>query len=412
MYNLLHKIKIKIKSIPFLYQNIISIRKRIRYSIIYCKSGKLYSLEQFIHEIPTTQVLFRKDIKLAYSPPQFDNNVLKSAIFEDKIYTQYAIKSENVLFMGNSNLIISHNKVLYDLPFYDDDHRIDCTDSKIAKIDKAKLLYIKTQKMKISKAIWMGGNYSFNYYHFLYEFAVKFLLLETLDIPTKIPIFLDQICFQVSQFKNIIDILNTKRYPLMSIGENFCYLTNVLFFINAPNFIPPNFLDINDIKAEDVQFDISLLHKLRKTLLPYSSKKVFSEKIFVSRKNASGRRKFNEDEIIGFFSELGFEVVCLETLSIGDQIAMFNQAKYIVGGSGAAFTNILFCNDQCKCILFQKYCLPLSIFSTIAHVAGADLRYITEEATVGKRKYESLHDEFEIDITHLKNQLLSWDFFK
>jgi hypothetical protein len=48
--------------------------------------------------------------------------------------------------------------------------------------------------------------------------------------------------------------------------------------------------------------------------------------------------------------------------------------------------------------------LPFSAFSTLASIVGVDLRYITEEATLGD-KLVRIHDGFEIDIPLLKNTM-------
>jgi len=242
----------------------------------------------------------------------------------------------------------------------------------------------------------------------MYEYAIKFIILNNMNISKNIPIYIDKICFEIPQYKELIDLVNNKKYNLCPAKKDYSYNCNELIYINCPNHIPVNFKDDNKIKAEDFQFDISLLIKLRKYLLSYKKDSNFPEKIFLSRKNANKIRNYNEDEVKDVFINMGFAVVYPETLSVKEQITMFNNAKYIVGGSGAAFTNILFCNKNCKCIVFAKSSIPLSIFSTIAYVAGADLRYITEEATIGKRKINSIHEPFEIDINYLKKYLFSW----
>jgi hypothetical protein len=374
------------------------------------KSGRLCSFDQFLNFFPDNKVLFCRDIKLSYSPPRFENDLSRSTIFEGIEYTQYAIKLKNAMFFGNSNLIVKSDKVLYDLPSYDRMNRFSYTDYRIIIIENGEVTFRKTQEVKIKKAIWMGGNYSWNYFHALYEFAIKFILLKNLNISTKIPILVDEVCLKIPQFNELFNIVNKKKYQLIPVSMECDYMAKELYYINCPMLIPPNYVDGNDVRPEDVQYNVSLLKELRNILLPHSSEKIFPEKVYISRKYASetsGRRRFNEDEVTEFFIRLGFKVFFPENLSIGDQIALFSQAKYIAGGSGAAFTNLLFCNEQCKCIIFSKSYLPISIFSTIAHIVGMDLRYVTEEATKGKRP-GPLHDAFKIDITYLENFMMTW----
>jgi len=354
-------------------------------------------------------VIYRKKEVLSYSPPQFDDQISKSVLFKGTAYDQYAVRLKNAVFYGKSNIIVWNKRVIYDLPFYDKEHRFNYTDPQIIKVKRKKITFLRKQKKVIDKAIWMGGGASYNYYHLMYEFAIKFLWLKNLNINTDVPIFTDQICFEIPQYMELLNIMNQNKYKIMPAHPDCCYLANELYYINCPHIIPPNYINDNDVRVEDVQFDVSMLNELRNFLLPYASKTKFPDKIFISRKNASGLRKFNEDEVIELFDDLGFEVVYPEKLSIIDQITMFHHAKIIAGGSGAALTNILFCNDQCKCIVLIKTRINISIFSTIANTVGVDLRYITEEATTGMNKLQGLHDPFKIDISHLKKQLYSWN---
>lgn len=115
---------------------------------------------------------------------------------------------------------------------------------------------------------------------------------------------------------------------------------------------------------------------------------------------ASGRRKFNEAEVIDVLQNFGFETVFPEELSFSEQISLFSHADFIIGGSGAAFTNLLFCNTSCKVIIFAKNTLPFSGFSTIASFVGFDLVYLTESSSYGE-KNDNLHDSFVINTNKL-----------
>lgn len=76
------------------------------------------------------------------------------------------------------------------------------------------------------------------------------------------------------------------------------------------------------------------------------SDKVFngSEKIFISRKGAKGKRSvLNEDEVFALFEALGFVRYELENFSVAQQVLLFNNAKTVVSFVGSGATNILFC---------------------------------------------------------------------
>ncbi|GHT61870.1 hypothetical protein AGMMS50239_13760 [Bacteroidia bacterium] len=366
-------------------------------------SGRLISFNDLDSE---TDILYSRKTALWYSPPFF--------VWEDPLgllqgleYIQYAVRLKNVALLGDSNLIVfPSGNVLYDLPFYDAENRYLYTDYKIIELKNRKVSYWKGRKRMIDKAVWMGGNYAWNYYHFLYEFVIKFGKLNELQIPTDVPVLVSQKCLDIPQFKELLDIVNEKGYPLIGVDRDEYYEVGELYFINCPNFIPPNNRDDNDGRPSDVQYDKDALDDLRRYLLPYASPKTFAKRVFLSRKTASGRRRFNEEELMRLCAEFGFEEVIADELSFREQISLFSQAEWIIGGSGAAFTNLLFCNIRNKIIILSKTKNPSVVFSTVATVVGADVRYFMEEVPGVKVRTNTLHDPFTINVANFRKYLI------
>lgn len=91
---------------------------------------------------------------------------------------------------------------------------------------------------------------------------------------------------------------------------------------------------------------------LRDTFLPMAHKDAdvskFSEKIFISRKDAAQRKMINEDEIFALFEIKGFKRYELSKMTFLDAIELFKKAKHVVGTHGSSLTNILFCDPGTK----------------------------------------------------------------
>lgn len=85
-----------------------------------------------------------------------------------------------------------------------------------------------------------------------------------------------------------------------------------------------------------------------------------------------------------------------EEYSLEDQIAIFNGAEYIVGGTGAAFTNVLFCSEGCKLICIQSFRANIPIFTTIAYSLGVEMRYC-----LAKTNKKSIHADYHVNIEAL-----------
>jgi capsular polysaccharide biosynthesis protein len=257
----------------------------------------------------------------------------------------------------------------------------------------------------MEKAIWLGGNFSWNYYHLLYEFAVKFIYLNKLDISLDVPVLVDQVCLTNPRYNELLNIANKKGYKLIGVDRRYRSKVRELIHISCPNLIPAHVK--RGAQANDMQFNVNILRDLQAYLLSYSSRKEFPKRIFISRKNASRRRKFNEEAVMQLVSEFGFEAVFPEKLSVADQISLFNQAEWIMGGSGAAFTNLLFCSNSTKVIIISRAYFPFSGFSTIAATLGIYLLYLTEEDTSRDMVRGDIQDPFEIDLPYLKEQLIA-----
>lgn len=67
-----------------------------------------------------------------------------------------------------------------------------------------------------------------------------------------------------------------------------------------------------------------------------------SDRIFISRGAAKARRMRNEHALSRKLETLGFKVVCLEALSLQQQIELFSNATTIIAPHGAGLTNLAF----------------------------------------------------------------------
>lgn len=375
-------------------------------------SAKLISIKEIMAgNFPNVEILSAENVHLYYASPAFnDGSNRKQELSEGREYIQYALIIKNAIVYGDSNLIdLSTKKVLFDMPVLDEAKRYKYTDNstKIINIRGKNVLYWKGLTHTLDEAIWMGGNYSWNYYHLLYEFVIKFLQLNTLNIPADVPVLIDQTCLEIPQFKELLDIANKKKYPLVGLDRRSRMKVGELIFVGCPNFIPPNIKIESGYRPDDTQFNISALRDLRSHFLPYSSQKEFPKRIFISRKNASARRKFNEEEIVQTLSEFEFVVVYPETLSVADQISLFSQAEWIIGGSGAAFANLLFCQPACNVVISTKMRFVVSTFSTIAKALDVNLVYITEEDTNKNVCFKDIHEAYKLDPSYLRNYLIN-----
>jgi len=120
---------------------------------------------------------------------------------------------------------------------------------------------------------------------------------------------------------------------------------------------------------------------LRRWFLPKSQNlgRNYPERIYISRGNASYRRILNEKNVIETLRPWGFVTVQLETLSFGEQVALFAQAKVIMGAHGSGLTNILFCQPGTQVIEWMSPHYNRHYYWVISQYLGLEHYCLTGE---------------------------------
>lgn len=333
--------------------------------------------------------------------------------------TQYPLErihdvNTSLYYLYNAKIIGSSNLVNYDksISIYDAIHSKSC--ENISFVDQGALesfgdLYItrfKKSNVSIEEGIFLSGNFSGNYYHFVYEILSRFYLVRKFSIEPDLPLIVDEIVCKIPQFQDLLNWFNLDKRDVIYVKEGYLYDVKSLYFTTECNFIPPHYSDFSKAHYKDCSFNLDALGFLRETMLENSSNREFAKRIFIARKNASKRRDYNEGQIAGLLEKYGFEIVYPEQHSAADQVAMFNGAEFIVGATGAALTNIISCQKNCKILCLTSSYLDLSIFSTIAKFITVNLQYFSANST----DYQSsnAHETFFIDIQCFERMFIEW----
>lgn len=261
------------------------------------------------------------------------------------------------------------------------------------------------KKVRYKNILFMGGNGSFNYYHWLIEIIPKFLYIND-EILSKNNI--DCIIFSSDVRKNksfgeilkaiLIDInLNIK---IDFIEPNYDIYAENLFYMSTFNNIVFN----SKNKLSDVSYSYfcaKSLKNISEKLIGYYYSGVKEQtkrnKIFLAR-NAEQVRSYNQDEVLSFFQEQGFIPVLLNNMSMQEQINIFQNADFIVGPSGAAWSNIIFCRSGTKMISWLPKSLEqFSSFSSLAKIFECDLHFLISNAI----DENLMHSDYVVDINSL-----------
>jgi capsular polysaccharide biosynthesis protein len=173
-----------------------------------------------------------------------------------------------------------------------------------------------------------GGGANNNYFHWLYDALPRLYMAKTivkLDANTRYLIPEDTYSFQ----KETLDILGVPVGARISSKDCRHLQATNLIATTHPN---PG----EGAPAWVVKF-------LREAFSGCFTDKIAERLIYISRGDSlRGRRLLNEDYLRTRLESVGFSTYRLSELTVSQQIALFSQAKMIVGMHGAGFSNLAF----------------------------------------------------------------------
>lgn len=359
---------------------------------------KIQSVKEFSHEQNLSSSMIRdkrkgESFSLVYSiedsPKSYSSNL------PDLLLTLFS----NVLVIGGCDGLVDYKKKIL---ISDVSASIDTEIYENAKgfIESQHKRYAIGEKInnysEIATGISLCTCFSNNYYHSLYDCFLKLLIVDSLDIKQDIPLIVDSDIKAIPQLYEIFLLLNKKNREVIWVDKGMKLLVNKLYYLNSVHIQPHQIKNVTKINYADFRYDISALRMLRETCLKIKEQKKYPKKIFLSRKGHV-RRKYNEDELFEVIRKHGFEIVHPETYSFKQQVSIFNQADVIVGPTGAAFTNILFCHPGAIGICLMGKEMNIPIFTAGSYVANARLLYFIGNNTSLTTSSHEIQSDFIID---------------
>lgn len=344
------------------------------------------------------------DRKTIVCPVQFidDKEVVP---FEVSLPDTYWAELDEGMIIGSSSVVVTKDgKLLYDMLANRLEYNANMTDNGLCLIGGSPkhignyyiYNYLRNDCLELPTAISLACHMSGNYYHFMFQVASKFYLLSQIDINPGIPIIVDEKVLQVPQLKEVIDALNIENRKIVPIRSNQLCRIKRLYILSEANVIVPNSFSMDNYRTENFAFDKKSLEYLKNTIIKRipPSEDVYPKRIFISRKDCS-RRRCNEEEIEKVVKQFGFETINMENLTIAQQISLFSNAEHIIGGSGAAFTNLLYCSRDTKATMLLSGPNNITCFSSLGIVNDVKTYFsYPDGGTVGHQpKYYVINPE-------------------
>jgi capsular polysaccharide biosynthesis protein len=251
----------------------------------------------------------------------------------------------------------------------------------------------------IREGIFFGGNGSFNYYHWMLEILPRSIFLDR--IPREfahLPILVSDIVSKQPALMESFELLCPDR-EILVLDRKKNYKVETLIHLNSPSIIPFNLIGRSQYRAHYTHLSSKAIEHMRRVFINKSksaqavSEQEFPRKVFLSRK--PGKRNYNQQEIELGFKRIGFVPIYIEEYGFLEQVAIMNNAEWIAGPTGAAWTNLMFCEPGTKavCWMADKY-KDFSAYSTLAQINGVKLVYAlyeTEAQSTGDLYLKDYH---------------------
>jgi capsular polysaccharide biosynthesis protein len=283
-------------------------------------------------------------------------------------------------------------------------NRCDYNSGNIVLHGKKAALIQKSQSSAIEKGIFLSGNGSFNYYHWMIELLPKLKYIEKLHGFNDFPLLVSEQLLLVPSFQEALNVMES-NHPVIYLKRNCTYRVGVLAYITAVNVCPFNLRKYQSLQATDFIFRPSSIAYLKDKFNFFfdADTGAVPRRIFLARD--SSRRGYNQEEIFKIFEKKGFEKVYMENLSLEDQYNIIASSEMIAGPTGAAWTNLLFCKEGTQCVCWMaEESLEFSAYSNLAKLVGADMHYILYKT--GAKSTDELYScDYELDSDSVESLL-------
>ena len=297
-------------------------------------------------------------------------------------------KFENATLHGESSHIILHDSIVMERLRHIPVEHCDYSTGFIERHDNKFAVYTSNyEAVEVDKAFFLGGNGSWNYYHWTLEIVTKLKYFLVSGIAKKdVKIILPDHAKNIESFSVMLEIILNNAYKFVYISRGQVANVKELYAITTPSNVVFNTSCGKSFEKNYLFYDKESIDFIRETILSSAQYKAFVEnieetksfkKVYLARKDNTGR-SYNQAEVLDLVVQQGFVPVYLEELSFLEQVHLFQNADVVIGASGAAWTNIIYNKPKSQGISWLgENIKSFSCYSTLAHYHNCNLKFFT-----------------------------------
>ena len=378
----------------------------------------LVSLKSISKAADNVRVVYKKERVLTPVPkiyPTEKTDVIPSHL--DYEFPEISIADlKNYTVLGSSNFI--HNQyvaVHHDLfrPSHDytseELHGRYYIEQKKSSI--ARFLNIKTANT-IANGVLFTDAVSGNYAHFLTEVLPR-IYVYTQENPHSAAAYIIDIGLHVNLMQ-ALEVIIGNNAEVIGLESGEPLNVESLQVVSPCGYVPFERRPSAKKQAghSDGMFSPSALLSMREKIINKVSQIVVAHqadtnqpitnqprKILI-RRNSVYRNINNSKEIEALLLTKGFVIVEPEKLSFYEQVVLFSNAEVIIGATGAALANLIFCNANTKIIILiaEFEHMIYGYWQNMACAVGNKITYVIGESTDIKAQ---LHSDFRVSVQDL-----------
>ena len=288
----------------------------------------------------------------------------------------YLISAKGVTAFAGSRYLITRRSILSDEVAFFKDH--SGWSPRIRRIFSviAGRLAIKsdlTEIDHIERGVHLLHEYSDNYFHAFAEVLPRILLAADLT-DSKFPFIVEDDLHP--NIESLVEIIAKGRVIIRIPRFSFCHFDELIFISDVSS--------VQDIYSRlalpnELDLHISLIRSVMEAVTRSLSLINISDmrrKLYLHR-GLRLRALSNESEIEAYLISEGFEAVNTDTMSLREQIVLFQQAAIVVSPTGAALTNMIWCRAASFMVLAADHpAMDLKLWEQLASVSGCTMHFL------------------------------------
>jgi hypothetical protein len=254
---------------------------------------------------------------------------------------------------------------------------------------------------QINRGAHLMHEYAANYFHTVVELLPRLIAADDAGLDPSLPLLIQQGLHP--NLLQLLDVVNHHRREVITLDNDRLYTVDELHFIS-------DVASLQDIyerkrKPEETVLHAGLTRRVADRVIavfaPGAPPKQ-SRRLYI-RRGGRYRGLTNEQAVEEMLVQRGFEIVLLDGLSVAAQVHLFRQAKVVVAPTGAAVTNILWCQPGTPVLVLsaEHEGMAPEIWSQLGAISGCDVGSLSCKRAFDRDDKFCIHDNYAVDLEQL-----------